>query len=429
MPAQPSGNPISGGSACPAVGEHDLQLAEHHVPILAPGVPMLDDPLGGQIQHPPQRIVVGERGLVLRDLPELTIQTLDDVRRVYDFPDLRRIFKERAQNLPVILPALNAGGILLPPGIPKGTQIPLCLLKCDSGIDLLQVGYDLLDVLVADVLGGTANLMNDAALQAALGIHCLDRLHHAAKTVGTEQVNVQNTPAFEVIQHAQPKFAALMLPNPHAQNVFSAVHGDTQDHIGGLGHIAVILFDLIVDSIHEDEEIDAFQWTVLPGVDLRHDLLADFADQLRGDLYIVQTPDLLSDIPLAHTAGVQGQNLVLHAFGVAVIFADDLRLIVALAVPGNLDVNLTQLCFDGLLRVAISVVGRGAFRVCGTLAPLSAKFLVHLYFHDLLDDIPEHFLHGRHDVGGAGKVLALNILLQKFLWCVHNTDSFVVTVW
>ena len=114
MPAQPAGNPVSRGSACLAVGEHDLQLAEHHVPILAPGVPMLDDPLGCQIQHPPQGIIIGERGLVLRDLTELTVQALDDVRRVYDFPDLGRVFKERAQNFPVLLPTLDAGGLLLP---------------------------------------------------------------------------------------------------------------------------------------------------------------------------------------------------------------------------------------------------------------------------------------------------------------------------
>ena len=117
MPAQPSGNPVLRGSACLAVGEHDLQLAEYHVPILAPGVPMLDNPLGGQIQHPTQRIVIGERRLVLRDLPELTIQTLDNVRRVYDFPDLGRVFKEGTQNFPIILPAFHAGGILLPPGV------------------------------------------------------------------------------------------------------------------------------------------------------------------------------------------------------------------------------------------------------------------------------------------------------------------------
>ena len=84
MPARSAGNTISRGSACLAVGEHDLQLAENHVPILAPGVPMLDDPLRCQVQHPPQRIVVGERRLVLGDLPELPVQTLNDIRRVYD---------------------------------------------------------------------------------------------------------------------------------------------------------------------------------------------------------------------------------------------------------------------------------------------------------------------------------------------------------
>ena len=44
---------FQGGSARFAVGEHDLQLAENHVPILAAGVPVLHDPLGCQIQHPP----------------------------------------------------------------------------------------------------------------------------------------------------------------------------------------------------------------------------------------------------------------------------------------------------------------------------------------------------------------------------------------
>ena len=117
MPSQPVGNTISRGLPCPAVGKHDLQLAEYHVPILAPGVPMLDDPLRCQIQHPTQRIVIGERWLVLSDLPELPVQAFNDVRRVYDFPNLRKIFKEGTQNFPIILPALNTGWILLLPGI------------------------------------------------------------------------------------------------------------------------------------------------------------------------------------------------------------------------------------------------------------------------------------------------------------------------
>ena len=57
------------------------------------------------------------------------------------------------------------------------------------------------------------------------------------------------------------------------------------------------------------------------------------------------------------------------------------------------------------------VVGRSVLLRC-PLAPFPAQLLVHFHFHDLLDDIPEHFLHGFHDVSGAGEVLALNILLQ-----------------
>ena len=148
MPFQSPGNPNARGSAYLPVGEHDLQLTEDHVPILAPGVPVLDDPLGCQVQHPPQGIVVGERGLVLCDLPELAVQALDNVRRVYDFPNLRRIFKEGIQNLPVVLPAPDAGGILLPPGVREQAQILLCFVQSDGSVDLLQVCHNLLDILI-----------------------------------------------------------------------------------------------------------------------------------------------------------------------------------------------------------------------------------------------------------------------------------------
>ena len=59
-------------------------------------MPVLHDALGGQIQHPAQGVVIREGRLVLRDLPELAVQALDDVRRVYDFPNLHGVFKKRA---------------------------------------------------------------------------------------------------------------------------------------------------------------------------------------------------------------------------------------------------------------------------------------------------------------------------------------------
>ena len=84
-------------SANGSVGEHDLQLAEHQIPVLTSGVPVLHDALRGQIQHPAQGIIVCEGGLIFfRDLPELAVQALDDVRRVYDFPNLHGVFEECA---------------------------------------------------------------------------------------------------------------------------------------------------------------------------------------------------------------------------------------------------------------------------------------------------------------------------------------------
>ena len=96
MPVWPPWHTRTRESAYGPVGEHDFQLAQHQIPVLVSGVPVLHDALRGQIQHPAQGVVVREGRLVLCDLPELAIQALDDVRRVYDFPNLNGVFKERA---------------------------------------------------------------------------------------------------------------------------------------------------------------------------------------------------------------------------------------------------------------------------------------------------------------------------------------------
>ena len=57
---------------------------------------MLHDALRGQVEDLARGIVVGEARLVLRDLPELTVETLNDISRVYDFPNLRQVFIKRA---------------------------------------------------------------------------------------------------------------------------------------------------------------------------------------------------------------------------------------------------------------------------------------------------------------------------------------------
>ena len=84
MPVWPPWHTRTRESAYGSVGEHNLQLAQHQIPVLTSGVTVLHDALGGHIQHPTQGVIVRERRLVLRNLPKLAVQALDDVRRVYD---------------------------------------------------------------------------------------------------------------------------------------------------------------------------------------------------------------------------------------------------------------------------------------------------------------------------------------------------------
>ena len=211
-------------------------------------------------------------------------------------------------------------------GSPRRSAGFFGFLQCDGTVGLLQICNYSLDALVTDISGGTAYLVDDAALQPAFGEDGLNGLHHPTQAVRAEQIYIQNTPAFEVIQHIQPEFAIFALSDPDSQNILPAVHGDTKDHIGSLGHVPPVFPDLVVNGVHEHERIHRLQRTVLPGYDRGHDFFADLRYQLRRDLHTVQFLDLLGDIPLAHTAGVQHQDLILHSVRVSVILADDLGL-------------------------------------------------------------------------------------------------------
>ena len=87
-----------------AVLEHELELSQNQVPISTSGGPVFDNFPAGRVEHLAQGIIVGETGLILGDLPELAVETFDDIRRVYDFPNLSGICEKGAQNIPGSVP-------------------------------------------------------------------------------------------------------------------------------------------------------------------------------------------------------------------------------------------------------------------------------------------------------------------------------------
>ena len=72
---------------------------------------MFDNVLRSKIEYLSERIVVCEGRLVLGDLPELSVQTLDNVRRIYYPSNLAWVCKKRRKNIPILLPASYTAGI------------------------------------------------------------------------------------------------------------------------------------------------------------------------------------------------------------------------------------------------------------------------------------------------------------------------------
>ncbi len=64
------------------------QMVQYHFPFPVSLGPLFDNIIRRQIQHFTQAVVIREHRLCLRDFAELPVQPLNNVRRVYDFPNL-----------------------------------------------------------------------------------------------------------------------------------------------------------------------------------------------------------------------------------------------------------------------------------------------------------------------------------------------------
>lgn len=65
---------------------------------------------------------------------------------------------------PIFLPTFNIERVLFPPFFSKLEEIFFRLLQGRSGVDFLQIGCHLLDVLLTDEVGGGTNLVDDTPL-------------------------------------------------------------------------------------------------------------------------------------------------------------------------------------------------------------------------------------------------------------------------
>lgn len=65
-----------------------------------------------------------------------------------------------------------------------------------------------------------------------------------------------HTAILQVVHDGKPEFCALVFPNVHAQNIFSAGHIDTDSNVNSSFHNTTFAAYMIMDRIHENNRID-----------------------------------------------------------------------------------------------------------------------------------------------------------------------------
>ena len=95
------------------------------------------------------------------------------------------------------------------------------------------------------------------------------------------------------------------------------------------------------------------------------------------------------DVPGRHSLGIHGDDLVLEPGDIFLALFYDLGLKIGLPVPGNLQVDLAKLRFDGLGRVAVPGVLRGlGFLVVLLVTQMPGQLALKERFDDLLANVP-----------------------------------------
>ena len=163
------------------------------------------------------------------------------------------------------------------------------------GINSFEIGHERLQILVRHIFARIAQLMNDAVLDIRLREHCIDCIGKPSQIVRTGNENVVDSTVFEAAENRRPVLGALIFSDPHAQNILTAFQINSNGDIHGLFYNLTFATDVIVDGIHENDGIGAFQGSLLPFPDDGQDLVRDSADGGIRYLYAVNVTDMSFD--------------------------------------------------------------------------------------------------------------------------------------
>lgn len=115
-----------------------------------------------------------------------------------------------------------------------------------------QIGHESLQVFVRNVFAGIPQLVNHAVLNLHFREHCMDGCIETSKIVCTCDKNILYAPIPQTIQYGRPELCALILADPHAQNIFAAVQIKADSNVYCFLYDLPFAADMVVDRIQKN---------------------------------------------------------------------------------------------------------------------------------------------------------------------------------
>lgn len=152
--------------------------------------------------------------------------------------------------------------------------------------------------------------MNHAVLNLRFREHCMDGCIETSQIVCTCDKNILYAPIPQAIQYGRPELCALILADPHAQNIFAAVQIKADGNVYCFLYDLPFTTDMVVNRIQKNYGIDRFQRPLLPFFCHRQDLIRDPAYRSVRHRQPVDILNMRLDVAGRHAFRIHGQNLL-----------------------------------------------------------------------------------------------------------------------
>ncbi len=157
----------------------------------------------------------------LCDLPELTVEILDRIRRVDCFANGLRIAEEWSDIGPSRLPAFKIRLVLWPSVHHFFESIEPGFLA-RSIVDRFKLCAELLLVFGSDEHDCVSDLMHDADLHVGVRVHRFDCFRESFQSINASDKDVIDSAILEIVQDMHPEFSTFRFADPYTKHLLLA---------------------------------------------------------------------------------------------------------------------------------------------------------------------------------------------------------------